>query len=122
MPQSADLYVTITHYDPQQLDEASSYLRDRFIEVLGVQAPLRRTRSGRVVAATPATPGAAPRRVTGWLQSRVERRWVNETTVNVGVWDVPYAWILEWKDHPFFQRTIELEAGLMAAMLSGGVG
>lgn len=40
--------------------------------VVGVQAPTRRTRSGRIVAATPATPFAPPRRVTGKLQASIK--------------------------------------------------
>ena len=39
--------------------------------ILSVQAPLRVTRGGRVVAATRATPFAPPRRVTGRLQGSV---------------------------------------------------
>lgn len=39
--------------------------------ILSVQAPLRTTRGGRVVAATRATPFAPPRRVTGALQGSV---------------------------------------------------
>lgn len=39
--------------------------------ILSVQAPLRVTRGGRVVAATRAKPFAPPRRVTGALQGSV---------------------------------------------------
>lgn len=39
--------------------------------VLSVQAPTRRTRSGRIVATTRAKPYAPPRRVSGRLRERI---------------------------------------------------
>lgn len=41
-------------------------------QILSVQAPTRVTKSGRIVAATKATPFAPPRRVRGQLQSSVQ--------------------------------------------------
>ena len=62
-------------------------------QVLSVQAPTRRTRSGRLVATTRAKPYAPPRRVTGRLQARIT---VVETAhgARVVVW-TPYAVPLE---------------------------
>lgn len=59
------------------------YARDRGIQkceelqrevkrILNVQAPVRLTKSGRIVAAEPASPYAAPRKVTGALRNSVK--------------------------------------------------
>ena len=44
----------------------------RLRQKVGKQAPIRRTRSGRVVATTSAIPFAPPRRVTGRLQRSIK--------------------------------------------------
>lgn len=74
-------------------------------EVLSVQAPTRISRSGRVYAATPAIPGAPPRRVTGALQKSVSViRTKNGASVQVYKF---YGAILEEKNHPFFAKTLK---------------
>jgi hypothetical protein len=79
--------------------------RDALREILGVQAPTKLV-GGKLVAATPAIPGAPPRRVTGQLWGNIVVR-QNRVYVNM-----PYAWYLEKgkgrRRHPFVQRAIEL--------------
>lgn len=63
-------------------------------KVVGVQAPTRITRSGRMVAATRATPFAPPRKVTGRLQKSIH---VIETKRGASVQVcAPYAQYLEY--------------------------
>jgi hypothetical protein len=52
-------------------DRAGRFLADKARQTLGRQAPLRPSRRGRPYAATRATPGAPPRRVTGRLLASV---------------------------------------------------
>jgi hypothetical protein len=54
-------------------EDGAGFMADKLYETLGVQAaPLRVTRGGRLRAVEDAEPGAAPRRVSGELQSRVD--------------------------------------------------
>lgn len=62
-------------------------------DVLSVQAPIKRTRSGRIVASTKATPFAPPRKVTGKLQKSVRvQRTRNGAKLII---DAPYGLPLE---------------------------
>lgn len=69
--------------------------------VCGVQAPTKVTKSGRIVAATPATPGAPPRRVTGRFIRSIR---VVRNRIYVGA---PYAARLEAQGHEFVQLSIK---------------
>ena len=67
--------------------------------LLSVQAPVRRTASGKLVATTRATPGAPPRKVSGDLYRSVR---VHRTAHGARV--VIYKWYsvpLEHRGHPF---------------------
>lgn len=76
--------------------------RDCLREVLGVQAPVIRLPSGAVVAATPADPGAAPRKVTGRLWGNIVVRG-NKVYINM-----PYGAYLEADHHKFIERAKKL--------------
>jgi len=71
---------------------------------VGIQAPIRITASGRIVAATPAIPGAPPRMVTKRLRNSIQVRNGNRIYVLV-----PYSVYLEHSKkhpHPFVQESI----------------
>lgn len=80
--------------------------------VLGVQAPIRYTATGKPVAATPAEPFAPPRRVSGALQASVK---VHRTAngARVVVWK-PYGKVLEksrrWYGWPHAFVSVALRA------------
>jgi hypothetical protein len=84
----------------------------RLRKKISVQAPLRISRTGRVYAATRATPGAPPRRVTGALQASVKtQKTAHGLKVNVYK---PYGWFLEYSrkhPHKFFEVVLK-EMGL----------
>ena len=69
--------------------------RDSIREVIGVQAPVRLLPSGHIVATTPATPGAPPRKVSGRLWTSVQARG-NKVYVLA-----PYGEFLEKDNHRF---------------------
>lgn len=68
-------------------------LRRELDKILSVRAPTRITKSGRVVAATPATPYAPPREVTGALRRSVKIV-RTEHGARLVVWK-PYGFFLE---------------------------
>ena len=77
-------------------------LAEEMRRVVGVQAPTRRTRSGKVVAATKAIPFAPPRRVTGKLQKSITvRRTIFGATVTVHQpYGVPLETLTHWYGWP----------------------
>lgn len=70
-------------------------------EVCGIQAPVIIV-GGKKVAATRATPGAPPRRVTSRLWNSIR---VYENKIQI---HAPYARFLEAKNHKFVQRSVKL--------------
>ena len=76
--------------------------RDALREVLGVQAPVILLGSVKLVAATPATPGAPPRMVTHNLRNNIVVRG-NKVYINM-----PYGAYLEADGHKFINRAIRL--------------
>lgn len=93
---------------------AEAFLK-KMRENIGVQAAVRRTRSGRLVAIWSAIPGAYPRRVSGklWKSARVVKT-SKGAKVRVGNSRTPYAAKLEYGpgDHAYFYRTLK-EMGLI---------
>lgn len=72
--------------------------------LLSVQAPVRLTTGGRLVATTPATPGAPPRKVSGKLYKSVKEQETKHGAQLIVY--APYAWYLEKSTqhpHPFFR-------------------
>ncbi len=87
------------------IDAASVFLVSRVKELISVPAPRRfvKPRKGGaryVVAATPATPGAPPRKLTGRLRADVRWQRMDANTNRVGV-TVIYGGRLERIGHPY---------------------
>lgn len=109
------------------------YLESKLKEILNVPAPRRVAIAGPrsrhvppgtryFVATTPATPGAPPRKVSGFLQSHVTRKQIDENTWQVGVWGVPYARRLEEEmNHKYLAPTIEAEAENIARIVGQAI-
>ena len=79
-------------------------MTSKLFEKIGVQAdPLAVSDGGRIYAVSPAVAGAAPRRVTGWLQAHVGFDRLAEGEWVFGVREgAPYAARLEEEmGHPF---------------------
>lgn len=89
----------------ERMAAAAKFLRQKLYEVLGVQAPRRRTRSGSWRATVRATPGAPPRRVVGTGQAGVEWRLNRER--NVSFYNVMF-YMMWWESHghPWFKKTV----------------
>jgi len=104
---------------------AAAVLDEANREILDVPAPLHLTTSGRLVAATAAEPGEAPRKVTGRLQVHANRYQVEPGVWFVGVFGVLYARILELEmNHKFISVTLSqqrpaIEAAVQQAAREG---
>ncbi len=74
-------------------------------KTVSVPAPRRRTASGKIVATTPATPGAPPRVVTGRGRSSLSMKLDienNRAIIRVGAF---YMMVHEDGNHPWLQKT-----------------
>lgn len=72
---------------------------------VSVPAPRRRTKSGRIVAATPATPGAPPRVVTGRGRASLSMRIEIQDKKIVIMVGAAYMMIHEEKNHKWIVPT-----------------
>ncbi len=66
------------------LNAARFFAEARVKEAASVKAPTRRSKSGRLYATTPATPGAPLRVVSGNFWQHITSEMVNETTALIG--------------------------------------
>lgn len=131
-------------YDVEQMlghgiESGAIHLAGRVREVVSVPAPTRIVVStGRarhvgfralanvrpagtryVVAATPATPGAPPRVVTGTLRSRVTWQMQSDTLAYVGVFRLHYALALEMRNHKYLVPTLQAELDNLGLIICG---
>lgn len=106
------------------------FLAARTRETLSVPAPRKAIRAAMVGrkkgailgyrAATRATPGAPPRKLSGRLRGSVSSRMINKYRGEVGV-SVKYGRFLEKKDHKFLQPTYEKHKADIRRIVGGKV-
>ncbi len=98
---------------------AGYHLLEKTQELISVQAPTRRTKSGRLVATVPAIPGAPPRVVTGQLRGSGFVREVDTKQVDV-VFATPYARNLEFgMNHPYMIVALNQNLGALGKIVGG---
>ncbi|HXD88526.1 MAG TPA: hypothetical protein VN641_18700 [Urbifossiella sp.] len=104
----------------QRLAKAASHLANQLKEVLSVPAPRVKKRGRQARAATPAIPGAPPRKLTGRLRASIA--WVvsaDGMTATVGT-NVIYGAVHEHGLHPWLMVTFQRERAAIDAILNGG--
>lgn len=72
-----------------------------------------------VIAATAATPGAPPRKLTGTLRSRITSEVISDTQARVGL-RLDYGAVHEYGDHPFLSVMVEQNRDALARLIAGG--
>jgi len=99
--------------------EGAAMMTDELFRMLGEQAELV-PGSDPLRAKYPATPGAVPRRVSGWMQSHVGFDRVGQAEWLFGIRrGVPYSHPLEYGiGHPFFSVLIDQNFGALQALVS----
>jgi len=129
------------------LDTARLFAEARVKETASVKAPTRRSKSGRLYATTPATPGAPLRVVSGRFRQSITSEMVSETEAIVGSnahaeravarahtiivsvhgvvqepgYNYPRHWEVENPVHQTFQPTFERYGEQMAVIVGGRV-
>ena len=101
------LYAFFTKYAKGAGVKIGEEFARRLRKKIDIQAPIRYTRSGRIVAATRAIPKAPPRKVTGALQASVKTQ-KTRRGLKVTVYK-PYGWFLEFSvkhPHKFFEPVL----------------
>ena len=101
----------------QNIVRAAIHLKNAMQATLNVQAP-RRLSGRRWVATTAASPGAPPRRVSGFGRGSVSFR-IDVPGRKASLVAVGYLVRLETRGHPWIQPTLEKEAGALAKLMAG---
>lgn len=101
---------------------AAGLMRDHLRRILGVQAPLVPGVTPPT-AATRATPGAIPRRVSGYLQDHADADQVEPGKWVFGIREGPwYAAALEYEmNHPFFNPMMEAAVADIVTTVADGM-
>lgn len=104
----------------RRLARAASHLANELKVTLSVPAPRKKARgSGRVYAATPATPGAPPRKVTGRGRAAVAWELVDNGAAAVVGIGTKYMPRHERKGHPYVGPTLARCRPRLDAILKG---
>lgn len=100
------------------LQAATIHLTNRVRQAVSVPAPRRRTKMGRYVATTPASPGAPPRKLSGHLRRSIAWQMFKAGTVGRVGTNVLYGGPLEgWMNHSFLAYTLNKAKGELAMIM-----
>jgi len=104
----------------RRLSRAAAHAANELRRTVSVPAPRKKARkSGRVYAATPATPGAPPRKLSGRGRAGIAWKLLTNPLAGVVGVNVLYMPRHEREGHPWVAPTLRRERGRLDAILRG---